>query len=361
MIYIWLIFNLFVSSLAFFLQRVPVKENSNGTKICQNLKYDKDTNELIKKTSNLNCVNKSVLKIKKAFLYESSPTTCPLHYVHSEINQFKTCPDPTKGIEVTQTLRKLCQNKESCDFDFADLPKPECKLFNKDIDMGVYFPVENLLYLNVSYGCLLPRLKYWPFSNKKFDMNKYFLVFLFNLNYLFTHGTMIVPSILDDSKPVIKSICMDPTLERNNNQPDQEIQPYLNCVNQAILKISSASLMTSNSTICPNQFPNNLRGPSCSSKNFGNSDVTNLFKILCHSKEKCNFEFDQLPNLLCIDNKNDVYEVPNEFTYIKVKYKCQTPRRRYRPFSNKRFDPKFKPRVNSQIRKLSFNNLNKLG
>lgn len=62
------------------------------------------------------------------------------------------------------SLDNRCHNKEVCEFDFSDLPTLECKIFDSDIEMGIFFPVKNLLYLNISYACLSPRIRCMYFN-----------------------------------------------------------------------------------------------------------------------------------------------------------------------------------------------------
>ena len=75
--------------------------------ICKEIFFKKKSNDLERKSSTFNCVNKAVLKIKKAILIESSPTTCPLQYVHTEINKLKTCPNSLENLDVTSYVRTL--------------------------------------------------------------------------------------------------------------------------------------------------------------------------------------------------------------------------------------------------------------
>jgi len=50
----------------------------------------------------------------------------------------------------------------------------------------------------------------------------------------------------------------------------------------------------------------------------------------------------------------------NDQSYIIVTYFCQTNKQRMRPFSNKRYDPKYHPIFTHPVRKLSYNHLQML-
>ncbi|CAF0710955.1 unnamed protein product [Brachionus calyciflorus] len=180
-------------------------------------------------------------------------------------------------------------------------------------------------------------------------------------------STFIVPSILEPPK-ANRIICRDSRIEQQNANiiqnelQNQEQTPYINCVNNAILKISFANLQISTQSSCPLQF---LREKdtsyfTCDTNNFANSNVTNVIKLLCDGKEKCVFNFNQLPVLLCIDQNNDIFELPIEFMSVQLTYNCQTPRRRFRPFSNKRYDTKFTQNIKNPLKTLSYNNLHKV-
>lgn len=77
-----------------------------------------------------------------------------------------------------------------------------------------------------------------------------------------------------------KSICYSESIEDSIKGEDG--LPYLSCVNDATLKIDSAFLTVSNSNSCPlvyNQV-SDKSPPSCSSNNYANSNVTQLFMAL---------------------------------------------------------------------------------
>lgn len=100
-------------------------------------------------------------------------------------------------------------------------------------------------------------------------------------------GLIIVPSILDIPKAE-KNICQDSRLEAENfklvksNPENEELTPYINCVNNAILKVSNAELKLSKDEECPLQFLRNKKTPyfKCNSDNFGNYNITKIMKLL---------------------------------------------------------------------------------
>ncbi|CAF0956630.1 unnamed protein product [Brachionus calyciflorus] len=129
----------------------------------------------------------------------------------------------------------------------------------------------------------------------------------------------------------------------------------------AHLKITNGVLQLSKESKCPFQYLKKQVNPvTCTSDNFGNTNVTQYLKDLCNGKLECSFNFNQLPILLCIDDTYEVFELPHEFTSIRVAYECVLPRKRMRPFSNKRYDSKFKSRIFTPLKKLSINNLMKV-
>lgn len=77
-------------------------------------------------------------------------------------------------------------------------------------------------------------------------------------------------------------ICRDARTEGLNRNGNNEPRPYLSCVNDAIIKITSATLRMSTAKTCPLQFVNrpNNQNPTCQTNNFANSDVTNELKTL---------------------------------------------------------------------------------
>ncbi|CAF0710961.1 unnamed protein product [Brachionus calyciflorus] len=107
-LYALFMFGFLSSVLAWFLQRAPVIDNTSK-RICQNVYFDRQKNDIVKKTSNFKCVNKAILKIKKAILIESSSSTCPLQYVHPEIKKYKTCPSTLEELDVTTYFKILLQ------------------------------------------------------------------------------------------------------------------------------------------------------------------------------------------------------------------------------------------------------------
>ncbi|CAF0757155.1 unnamed protein product [Brachionus calyciflorus] len=186
---------------------------------------------------------------------------------------------------------------------------------------------------------------------------KIIFVLFISCNYVdFTQSEFVVPSLLE-SKIVTRTFCQDSRMELKNNKLNHEKSPYLQCINKAHIKISSSELKLSDQKNCPFQYLKQSNPVNCTGPIFGNNDVTSVLKKMCDGKEKCSFNFDQLPILLCIDDNYDVFEMPFEFTLIKVSYECVTPRRRMRPFTNRRYDHKFNARLTNPLKTLSFNKI----
>jgi len=147
------------------------------------------------------------------------------------------------------------------------------------------------------------------------------------------------PNILSPHSSSKKVVC--------EAYPTKNPNPYLQCVNDAIIKVSRAVLAPSTPKQCPLQYTDPSQRPvQCVSE----IDVTEYVKELCDTKEDCFFYFSQLPSLTC-DSSPDFYQG------ITVDYVCEPLRKRMRPFANKRYSPKFSRTINHPIRKLSYNHL----
>jgi len=195
----------------------------------------------------------------------------------------------------------------------------------------------------------------------------------------YAYCVFLTPSILEPPK-ANKIVCMDLRIEEaglNGNQQGLFTggqAPYLACINNAIIKVVAANLVLSVPQVCPLQFVNivdTTRLPHCEPANIINSDITDVFKSLCETKGECHFSFTQLPRLLCLTppenananqanvnaNNPEITQLPLRFTAVNVTYGCQLPRRRFRPFSDKRYNLKFTRTINHPIRKMSYNRL----
>lgn len=122
-IFLCIIFSSASKISAWFSQKSPVTDNTScffydqfnfgysflfkGKILCQDIFYNTEINKIEKKKSNLKCVNKAILRVKKAILSESSSSICPLQYVHSEINRYKVCPNPIQNVDVTSYFKLL--------------------------------------------------------------------------------------------------------------------------------------------------------------------------------------------------------------------------------------------------------------
>lgn len=74
-------------------------------------------------------------------------------------------------------------------------------------------------------------------------------------------------------------MCRDPELESYlNKKINNKDFSYISCVNDAIIRVYSASLQISSKEICPNQFRyNSAESPSCQTNTFVNGNVTDKF------------------------------------------------------------------------------------
>jgi hypothetical protein len=125
-------------------------------------------------------------------------------------------------------------------------------------------------------------------------------------------STKIEPSMLQP--PVgTKVICQDPHKEGSATVSQSA---YFRCVNEAVLRISKATLNIANPNACPNEFTNSASPATCSSGTFINSDVTSNLVSLCNTKTECLFQFSEFSQLSCIATQskslnNSFITVPN--------------------------------------------------
>ena len=167
----------------------------------------------------------------------------------------------------------------------------------------------------------------------------------------------VVPSILDAPRAE-RRICFSRAIENSMTGPDQIA--YLECVNDAVIKIESATLVLSSPDSCPLQYTNlaNQAPPTCNSRNYANSNITTVINTLCNARQECFFTFSDFAPLICIENAPaTMTNIPSRFQQINVNYRCNLPRRRFRPFSNKRYNMKFSRTINHPVRKMSYNRL----
>lgn len=115
----------------------------------------------------LSCINDARLKISRALLMVATPEMCPLQYVNGQTPP--NCGfDGRHGIDVSNDLKLLCEGKQECFFFFGQLPE----LQGCDTSASYYQT------LNVTYTCELPRTRFRPFSNRRYDSK-----FLATLNH----------------------------------------------------------------------------------------------------------------------------------------------------------------------------------
>lgn len=205
------------------------------------------------------------------------------------------------------------------------------------------------------------------------------LALLLSLN-ICANAYFLSPEILDP-RPFTVPICFDNTIE----SAAAPTTPYISCgTSQAIKIVSALHMSTTTPTTCPNQFVVPLallNGLSPNAPNTAilpidpcvlpiNNNVTQNLIQRCNGQSFCVFKFSQILNPLglnCLDQATNVISsgfidaagttvsVPIQFTNLKVTYFCDGPRKRFRPFSNKRFDPKFSPALFHTVRHPSNN------
>lgn len=193
-------------------------------------------------------------------------------------------------------------------------------------------------------------------------MNALLNIYLITWMFASTSGLFIAPSIYS-TPPAKKQVCF------NQDISDSKELPFLECANEGLLKIHKCTLGLATPETCPllfsgANFNNDLT--ECSSPKFlVRTDCTESLTNLCKSKTKCVFDWNELPNLQCIDNTATVAaqiavfigNVDQQFT---VEYKCENKRDSFRPFSNKRYSHKFSPSLANPYRRISNNRLARL-
>jgi len=172
------------------------------------------------------------------------------------------------------------------------------------------------------------------------------IVVLLSLN-ISANAYFLSPDILDP-KPATISVCQSASIEAGNNRP------YIDCGTNQNIKILSALLFPSTQEECPTQYvvPVGAGLPLTPCGIPVNNNFTAILIKLCNGNAACSFSFlrdifnnDQTSGLNCLGTNNilSVNPIPIRFTQLKVTYFCDGPRKRFRPFSNKRYDPKFSP------------------
>jgi len=185
------------------------------------------------------------------------------------------------------------------------------------------------------------------------------LTVILSLN-LSVNALFINPDIL--SAPAAnRIICQSPHIENRGSS-------YLQCPPQSNIRILSAiHLPTKSKDLCPEQFilpvvNQPLAATAC--PNPIQNNVTTLVASFCNFQTSCAFQFNQIVTevangnfgLQCLDiSGTSVTHIPLIQTYFNVTYRCDGPRQRFRPFSNKRYDSKFSPSAFHNIRHPSNN------
>jgi len=173
---------------------------------------------------------------------------------------------------------------------------------------------------------------------------------------------LIAPTILNPHSSVNKTICQDDQLEGAfKGEPESLVGPYLFCLHEARLQIHKATLVTSDVDSCPLQYVTDNFNSFCPIGTQPNDvDVTVTVKTRCEAKEQCFFSFDTLfPNIAC-RTKPFPKKVPRDFQKLHVSYSCELIRPKFRPFANKKYNPKFSRNIAHPYRKLSYNHLQAL-
>jgi len=174
------------------------------------------------------------------------------------------------------------------------------------------------------------------------------------------------PSVLEP-KINTQNICYD--IENENAVPAVPSN-YITCANNAIIKVQTAYQVVSNPVTCPIQYNQNHPGAplvvpaQCVPNTLTNSNVTRFLQEKCDKQVSCAFTFNSIfPKLRCIleDANPAVSSAVGPGVALQVQLVCEPIRRRFRPFSNKRYDPKFSRSFAHPAKSISFNNAKALG
>lgn len=175
------------------------------------------------------------------------------------------------------------------------------------------------------------------------------LALVLNLQGVFS--VFLAPGILEQ-KPANRTICFTGRVDG--------VTPYIECGTGSSIRIVSAMQQPSSRIEqCLEQTlnnGNNIPAPLNACRRPIDNNATNILQSVCNFREACIFPFSSFaPNNLRCLNGNNLVTVQNFNTNVQVVYFCDNPRRKFRPFSNKRFDPKFSASLFRQVRHPSNN------
>jgi len=178
------------------------------------------------------------------------------------------------------------------------------------------------------------------------------LAILLNLNGVFS--VFLAPGILEQ-KPANRTLC------QSNRIQNRATQPYIECgTGSSIRVISAIQLPTRNVDQCPEQTlntPNQIPVTDAQCRTPIDNNLTAIVQDTCNFRDSCVFTFQNIaPNSLrCLTPAGAVATITNNLSYLQIVYFCDNPRRKFRPFSNKRFDPKFSASLFHTVRHPSNN------
>jgi len=183
------------------------------------------------------------------------------------------------------------------------------------------------------------------------------LAIVLNLNGVFS--VFLAPGILEQ-KPANRTLC------QSNRIQNRQTQPYIECGTGSSIRIVSAvQLPTRRIDQCPEQAlntPTLIPVLDAQCRTPIDNNLTAILQDTCNFRESCVFTFQNLaPNgLRCLVQPAGaanpaIATVTNNLTYLQVVFFCDNPRRKFRPFSNKRFDPKFSASLFHTVRHPSNN------
>jgi len=179
-------------------------------------------------------------------------------------------------------------------------------------------------------------------------IRQFLVAFILALTATHSFAFFLTPSSLSPP-PANRTICQDEATETAE-------EPYLRCFDEALIKIVSARVFLSTVAVCPNQ----VIVDECDSNSYANNNVTLFIRNRCDGRTECTFSFDALPNVLCLPLADDPFLLVPEQENIELVYYCQPQRPRFRPFANKRFNPKFSPGLFRENRRISYNHMRSL-
>lgn len=155
-------------------------------------------------------------------------------------------------------------------------------------------------------------------------------------------------------------ICQSDDIDSRTAQKNRK--PYLTCADDAMIRISIASLGLSSEEECPLNFQGSNTPRTCDQPLLlTGTDATEILRDLCNGKSECFFNWNELPLLKCFgppDMPQQEVDVDFNDQKLTVSFNCDPRRREFRSFTLGRYDRKRLPP--GRQRKLSYNRLQQL-